>query len=146
MVPEHVQVSAKIRLIPAELAGPRPECFTVAQWHVWQAIEADSELPPDPNGFCSACLPEFKAEQIAKGKCRHRGVVFLVEGEGEDGNDIVGVRPEHERVAEADMLDKDTSRSFHRHLMPMIRSLQIPEQNIRRRLLDAGEWDDEAIV
>lgn len=75
--------------LPVELdPDNKPGCFTEDEWLHWVASEIVDHLPIDPNGFCSACTPEFKASQIARGGCYHPWVEF----ENDDGG-VVGTRP-----------------------------------------------------
>jgi hypothetical protein len=68
-----------------ELRYPRPLCFSKNQWHDWvtSSVEGyDGETSKD--GYCYACLPEFKAQQCAIGACFHLPTGF----EDEDGGTV----------------------------------------------------------
>lgn len=77
-----------IKLSNPELRGVRPMCFNRNQWHDWVTSSVENYMGEEQHdGYCYACLPEYKAEQIAVGRCWHQQVGF----EEEDGG-IVGRR------------------------------------------------------
>ena len=69
-----------------ELDGPRPPCFSFAQWtsHVkCEKALAKQGHEPDPSGFCAECTVRYKHKMMEQGKCRHPYVVFVVDDDGE---------------------------------------------------------------
>lgn len=81
-----------------EIAGPAPACFPPAQWVLWcrseRQLAGAGRIAQEPNGFCSVCTQQYKDRMMSLGKCRHPGVVFVPD---EDG-DPLGVRPHDEQL------------------------------------------------
>jgi hypothetical protein len=77
----------KCRVLPDELSGPRPECFTPEQWATHVRLETKlcggERHAPDPSGFCASCTPEYRDKMHSVGKCRHPDVVFTEDDDGE---------------------------------------------------------------
>ncbi len=58
----------------------RPACFRRKEWVEWLRVARYSlkRLDSDPlQHYCYDCLPHFKRQQQAEGKCSHPDVIFV---------------------------------------------------------------------
>jgi hypothetical protein len=73
----------------------QPRCFSDRQWAEWSKFATASAKPTVEDHACTDCLPEFKTQMVALGRCSWRTVKFV---RIEDGPKSFGIEGRREPI------------------------------------------------